>query len=254
AIVHAPKQGPNGEPVGKRAARRALNRAAHMDVADVEAAMTAASGAGDLGSRIELLSRYFLGRPYSDNPLGGGPDLEERFSASTAAFDCVTLVETVLAAACAADANEFPGLLKQIRYAEGRVSWISRNHYMTRWARNNRTAGFVRDLTRGTSTHTRRRILDVVSGLKTREVRVRSFPKRWIAGHHDFLQTGDILIFASTKKNLDVFHMGFVVREPDRVLRHASRTARAVVDEPLESFLRRYRMSGVIVLRPLCRR
>ena len=39
------------------------------------------------------------------------------------------------------------------------------------------------------------------------------------------LQSGDLIFFVSTRKNLDVFHAGIIVRDGKRVLmRHASRS------------------------------
>src|SRR5581483_7217804 len=84
-----------------------------------------------------LLSRRFLGHPYQTNPLIGSADSPEVFTASLDAFDCVTYVETVLALARARSVDEFTRWLRAIRYEDGCVRWERRNHYMTRWIRNN---------------------------------------------------------------------------------------------------------------------
>jgi hypothetical protein len=62
---------------------------------------------------------------------------------------------------------------------------------------------------------------------------------------------GDLIFFASTRKQHDVFHCGIIVRDGDRVLmRHASRSRGGVVEQDLEEFLKANRMAGVIVVRP----
>ena len=66
-----------------------------------------------------------------------------------------------------------------------------------------------------------------------------------------YLQTGDLIFFVSTRKNLDVFHAGILVRTDQRLLmRHASRSEGFVVEEELNEFLKANRMAGVIVMRP----
>jgi hypothetical protein len=66
------------------------------------------------------------------------------------------------------------------------------------------------------------------------------------------MRTGDLILFASARKRLDVFHAGLLVlRKEETVLRHATRSAGAVIDQPLDSFLKSNRMSGFILLRPL---
>jgi hypothetical protein len=51
-----------------------------------------------------------------------------------------------------------------------------------------------------------------------------------------------------------VFHTGILIHRDDRVLmRHAKRSAGKVVEQDLADFLKRNRMSGFILARPLCR-
>jgi hypothetical protein len=67
------------------------------------------------------------------------------------------------------------------------------------------------------------------------------------------LQTGDLIFFASTRKHLDVFHAGIIVRGKKVSLRHASRSKGSVVEQELSEFLKANRMTGVIVMRPQIR-
>jgi hypothetical protein len=214
-------------------------------------ALLATAGAGPLSGRIEAVSARLLGRPYVVAPLGGGPGRRETLSASVDGFDCVTFVETVLALAWSRDPRGFRRALRGLRYRGGRVGWATRNHYMTGWARENAARGGLTDLTRGPDTVVRRRTLSVVAGLRARRVSFRCFPKRRVPGLAPRLATGDVALFASTRRDLDVFHTGLLVRAPrGLLLRHATRSRGAVVEEPLASFLSAQRTSGVILLRP----
>jgi len=218
---------------------------------DIAGALNSARDAEDTSTRIDRVSAYFLGRPYVQEPLGGGANQKEKLSADTRGFDCVTYVETVLALANASDSETFVRNLRRLRYANSRIDWRHRNHYMTSWAKKNQQTGFLLNVTRGAGSRARRRRLSVVSGIPARTVSLRYFPKRWLVNHMNLLQSGDIVMFASTRKNLDVFHLGFIVKKNGAtVLRHASRTAGGTIDQDLLDFLRRHRMSGVIVLRP----
>src|SRR5713226_7103399 len=96
------------------------------------------------GSRIDVLSHSFLGRPYKPNPLIGSADTAEVFTAALDGFDCVTYIETVLALARASNVDDFTEWLRKIRYEQGRIQWERRNHYMTLWIRNNIREGIVR--------------------------------------------------------------------------------------------------------------
>ena len=66
------------------------------------------------------------------------------------------------------------------------------------------------------------------------------------------LANGDVLLFASTKAGIDVFHCGLLaLSEGKRKLRHASRSAGSVVEQDLAAFLRANRTAGLVALRPL---
>jgi hypothetical protein len=77
-------------------------------------------------------------------------------------------------------------------------------------------------------------------------------PKAKLSSFEPRLKNGDILLFASTKAGLDVFHCGLLVRKDDTwKLRHASRSAGRVVEGDLASFFRANRMAGLVAVRPL---
>ena len=206
----------------------------------------------ELTTRLERISAGFLGRPYIINPLGGGAGFPEQLSVNIDGFDCVTYMESVFALALSRTVEDFPDILRCIRYQNGEVSWASRNHYSSDWWQQNERAGFIRNLTRGDGTEEKRRCLNVINGLPAKDIRFRVFPKRKLAQIQHLIATGDFVGFASTKRNLDVFHTGILIcRDETILLRHATRSRRAVVEQPLSNFLQANRMSGVILLRPL---
>jgi hypothetical protein len=203
-------------------------------------------------ARLERISAHLLESPYVSNPLGGGPDLPESLVIRFDGFDCVTYVETVLALKDSRAADEFSDALRRMRYRDGEVAWHSRNHYMLDWIKNNQRRGIVRNITAGPRAVTRTRRLSLIKELRAKTVTFRVFPKRARAPLRRLAESGDIALFASTRRDLDVFHMGFIIKRGAELwLRHASRTAGRVLDQPLADFLQAQRMSGIILLRPL---
>jgi hypothetical protein len=208
----------------------------------------------DLGPRVNQGSEMLLWRRYAENPLGGGPESQELFCVSFDEFDCVTYVETVLALSCSKTQTRFLHELRDLRYLGGKVDWFSRNHFMTGWLRRNEARGAMADLTRGRDTVSKTRTLSGVAGLPPEKVTFRLFPKRCLSRVRPQIQTGDLIMFVSTKKHLDVFHMGILIRQDDGILlRHATRSAGKVIEQDLTDFVRANRMSGFILARPLCR-
>ena len=211
--------------------------------------------ANEFGERLERISAHLLESPYLNNPLGGGPDVQESLVIRFDGFDCVTYVEMVLALAGSRTADEFSDALREMRYIDGKVAWHSRNHYMLDWIKNNQRRGIVKNITNGPPTVTKTRRLSLIKELPAKTVTFRVFPKQALTRIRRLLETGDITLFASTRRNLDVFHLGIIIkRGEDLWLRHASRTAGQVIEQPLANFLKAQRMSGIILLRPLCQR
>ena len=63
---------------------------------------------------------------------------------------------------------------------------------------------------------------------------VKCVPKAAVRRLEPHLQTGDLIFFVSTRKNLDVFHAGIIVRDGENILmRHASRSQDGVVEQEL---------------------
>lgn len=218
---------------------------------ELESILDSLKGAASLSERIERASRYFVGRPYLSNPLCGSSRTKEVYTASLDGFDCVTYVETVLAVALAKSPADFINALRRIRYNAGEVDWARRNHYMTGWVASNEDAGFIRNLTSELGAVARTRTLSVVEGLATEKVNFGCIPPEKFDAFKGRAETGDILLFVSPRRTLDVFHTGFLIIEGGRLfLRHASRTRGLVIEEPLSEFVNSHRLSGYILVRP----
>ena len=64
------------------------------------------------------------------------------------AFDCETYVDTVLALAMGHDTISFKRYIRQVRYKEGKVGFLHRNHFTCLdWNQNNQKQGFLKDIT-----------------------------------------------------------------------------------------------------------
>jgi hypothetical protein len=206
---------------------------------------------GDLAKRIESISGEFLDCPYVGNSLVGSVDVPEKLTIQLQAFDCVTYMETVLALALSQTPEEFKVNLIRIRYKDGVVVWRQRNHYMFDWWRNNEKKGLLKNITRGPEAVEKRRELSIIRELPAQQASFRVFPKKKLGRINSIIKTGDFVCFATTKKNLDVFHTGILLRRDDKILlRHASRTAKKVIDQELRDFVKNNRMSGLVLLRP----
>jgi len=229
-------------------------RPVEFDIRGAERALHRLRRHQSFEARADSISRLFLGRAYLENPLGGGPDQREMFRCSFDEFDCVTYVEIVLALACSKTTSRFSRTLRDLRYREGTVDWFRRNHFMTDWLRTNAERGVLADITTGRESIAKTRTLSGVPGIGPEQTTFRCFPKRSFAKVSSRIQTGDVIMFVSTKKHLDVFHAGILIRRGKQILlRNAARSAGKVIEQELREFLRANRMSGFILARPVCR-
>lgn len=209
----------------------------------------------DLRKRIDRLSELLLGRAYIEGSLGGGPGLPEELRISLSAFDCVTFIETVLALAAARTIGEFIDAIRRIRYEGGEIDWTRRNHYMVDWARNNEERGFIRNHTTGIYARAKNCKLNLIAGLPEKTTSFFYYSTQNLADIEGLFETGDLILFVSTKETLDVFHTGFLIERKGRwILRHATRTAGAAIDQELVEFINQYSLAGFVLLRPLCQR
>ena len=100
--------------------------------------------------RLEKMSGLFLGKPYLLGALGEG--VSGRYDQyplyRVDAFDCLTFVETVLALSLADNTDSFKQMMNKIRYQDGYVSFLMRNHFTDLdWNKHNQHNGYLKDVT-----------------------------------------------------------------------------------------------------------
>lgn len=100
--------------------------------------------------RLDLISKIFVGLPYGQGgPLGEGPDgrydQDPLYRFDT--FDCTTYVETIMALALARDVDEFEVHLDKIRYENGEIDYLKRNHFTDlQWIPFNIENGYMNEI------------------------------------------------------------------------------------------------------------
>lgn len=243
-----------------------------------------------LGPRAIKVGELAIGTPYVPNTLetyikaGGDPKGLEPITLSLTRFDCVTLVESCLAFARAADDVKTPSWerfsheVERMRYRGGdRRGYSSRLHYFSEWITDGEKRGLVRNLGQqlGGSNDTRPlrfmtehrssypALADdkVYAEIGAMERRLDGSP-RWviptdrIASVQDRIETGDVLAFATAIPGIDVTHAAFAYRGNDGVLRvlHAPLSGGAVeiTRTTLPEYVARIRRStGILIARPL---
>lgn len=105
----------------------------------------------NMSIRLNIISAVFLGKPYILGSLGEGEKgyFDEKSLYHTDGFDCETFVTTVLALSFAENNEEYQICLQKLRYKDGQVSFINRNHFTgLDWNGNNQKQGFVKDITK----------------------------------------------------------------------------------------------------------
>jgi len=180
-----------------------------------------------------------------DNPLGEKQHPDTDPLIRTDAFDCTTFVETVLA-------GEDEKKLTDIRYKNGDVKFINRNHFIEYdWLYNNKNivenvSGLYGETAiRSVDIDKKRwfkRIYNIDVDIKPIMVNIEYIPY----SNFDISTIKDVLIvlFISGNSNfydrigtdLAVVHMGFLF--PNGVLRHASSKKGMVVDTDMRMYIK----------------
>ncbi|MFM1799109.1 MAG: hypothetical protein RLZZ117_1387 [Cyanobacteriota bacterium] len=184
-----------------------------------------------VGNRLVSLAQHMLGRPYRAFSLDAGSTEQLRFDLTT--FDCVLLVEQLLALVHSKTTMDFTRLVKQLRYEDETVDYCHRNHYFSRWAINAERLGLIKDISQSLpGSTTRNRKLSFMSShpdsyapmkqqsarqcIKSLEqnltvnqtyVPIASLPN---AARH--LKSGDIFALVTSVDGLDVTHTGILER------------------------------------------
>jgi len=192
------------------------------------------------GPRCAVASALFVGARHRSNPLGGGSGHPERLRCSLAAFDCVTYVESVIALALSRTPAEFRLHIAGLRYGGRTPSWEHRLHYWSQWVQVQQKRGILHVVRPADDTARIHRLLTTVPGVPPFGAELQFHP--WSS----CIPPADLVGFGSERSEADVFHVGILA---GTLLRHASRSAGRVVEEPLTSFLSRERGAGLILAR-----
>ena len=211
-------------------------------------------------SRTHYIGEEYLGKPYLLDPLGeeSAPDTDPliRFDA----FDCTTFVETALA-------DGAVDKLTKIRYKNGKIGFINRNHFIeTEWLPNN--ADLVNNISAQYGKTAIRKVTikrakwmklvhNVIDTTPDKTVDLEYIPyNNFDTIQTDnplivlFVLTGDPKFIKKTGTELAVHHMGFLL--PNGMLRHASSSGGGVVDVRFDEYVaKRKKMPnniGIILL------
>lgn len=100
--------------------------------------------------RLEIISVFFIGKPYLLGPLGEGKT--GRYDQSPLyrvdSFDCQTYVSTVLGLTLSSDLAQFKRRIINIRYHHSQPTYLERNHFVSLdWNPYNVHKGYIRELT-----------------------------------------------------------------------------------------------------------
>ncbi|RMF56871.1 MAG: DUF1460 domain-containing protein [Bacteroidetes bacterium] len=232
-----------------------------------------------LGQIMQAVGTYFAGTPYVAGLLDEPP--EETLVVNLSGFDCVLLVETVLALSRGIAVQDytyegFTRRLEEQRYRDGRMDgYCSRLHYFTDWIADNERRGLVKDLTRELGGIPLEKTLNFMSthrasyprlvasdslfeGIRAMERRLAArtiyyIPQDRIRTVYDRLQAGDIIATATSIDGLDVSHTGLVYDAGDgkKGFLHASTTGGVKVSPDLQDYVQNNRIQiGIVVARP----
>ncbi|MBV6440790.1 MAG: DUF1460 domain-containing protein [Haliscomenobacteraceae bacterium CHB4] len=229
----------------------------------------------DLGGKTLAIARSFLGTSYVAGTLD--MNAEEQLVVNLRQLDCWTLVENSLAIALANE-GDFQGYLsnlQQLRYWGGTVDgYGSRIHYFSGWLLQAEKSGFLRDLTREMGGIPYRKKIGYISArpdkypkmrdaatlrdIQASERRINAhawyfIPKAKVAAMEHLIEDGDLIMLTSSRRDLDIAHQGFAVRQNGRIhLLNASSLAKKVVisRQTLTQYLAAQKgQSGIMVAR-----
>lgn len=217
------------------------------------------------------MARKFIGRPYVAHTLEGET---EEVTVNLDELDCTTLVDVAAALAYTVGEGrtgwqDFVYNLERMRYRSGKADgYASRLHYNCEWAMDNIHRGNIADVTDlvGNSRYAVRsidymsqhrdsypalkdsltfeRIKQVENGFRNHRfpyIRTADLGSKDV---NERLRDGDIVAFVSNRKDLDVTHLGIIVKDKGKVkVLHASSSHGKVEisESPLSDFVKRNR-------------
>ena len=219
---------------------------------------------------IMSYARGFIGTPYVAKTLDQQPQ-DEKLVVNIEGVDCTTFVEYVLALSLTAKDHsdiysQFANFLRRLRYDNGEIGYVTRNHYFSSWIINNdwvvtELTGLPKDKRGAYYPYTAKQVLkinymtthqsqypqlkihpDFVGKIREDEkqltgLEVRYIPKSHVGQSRQQLdiRDGDIIAIVTNKKGLDTSHIGFAAWGSDGKLHllNASSVHKKVVLEPM---------------------
>jgi hypothetical protein len=210
--------------------------------------------------RFTAATEGFLGTRYVLSPLGEGVGVDADPLVRYDAADCVTMVESAIALALSTTDDEVLPTLNRIRYA-GEPSYEGRLHVMeAQWLPVNLERGLIEDVTRRYGGEATRRVTKRITDQTWKEKSGASLKlpdAAQVKGVFELdLVPSEVApaVLAKAPEGLIVVvvradrprlvsritHVGVLVQKDSGPhLRHASRSFKRVVDEPVERYLRR---------------
>lgn len=211
--------------------------------------------------RLREISGQFLGKAYLASPLGEGqgidPDPLIRFDA----FDCTTYVETVMAMSLSRSKQDVLPILNHIRYSKGQVDFNSRRHLPAfQWLDELTDKQVLMDVTAGLGhdiAYLEQQISPyawsnrqwrIVPQLPASSIPSKKLQLPYIPLHNILPALGDfsqpavlsVVKFPRDDAPILVSHHALLFHIDDQKrVRHASPDKNAVVEESLESFVKR---------------
>ena len=227
----------------------------------IEQLLDEAKYISDPGRKVTFISAALLKTPYLADTLIGSSETTEVFVLRLDGVDCFTFLDYVEALRRADDFDGFKQALQQIRYRNGRITFLDRNHFFSTWG--NAPFALLRDVTAqigGTGVLWMEKQLNekadgtlYLSGYPVKKQVIAFIPPEVInESVLARLQSGDYVGIYSPYPGLDVSHIGIVIKKRGKVfLRHASSKLplKKVVDEELLPYLGRKK--GLVVYRPI---
>lgn len=233
-----------------------------------------------LGEIIGAIANQFIGAEYQSGLLDKTP--KETLFVSLQNFDCLLLVETVLALSkniYRQDYSDraFTAQLQNERYRDGKLSnYCSRLHYFSEWIADNQKRGNVINITPNLGGITLPKQLNYMSShwdkypatIRTTEnyrcivqmeknlvgIDINYLPQKEINKIYPQLQTGDIIGVVTNINGLDFTHTGFVDRSNQNKIGflHASPAGKVMIAPDLKTYIGKVKNAiGIVVVRAI---
>ena len=202
------------------------------DTIAIERLLDNANKIDDPGEKIDFLSAHFLLTPYRSNTLIGSAEIPEVFVLRLDRVDCFTFLDYIEALRRSSNFHEFVDNLHQVRYQQGQVNFLSRNHFFSLWG--NTPLAPLRDITAQVGEKKTRWATKYLNQNEKGDLFLPGYPVKkqtiaFIPGEEidvtilSRLHTGDYIGIYSPNPGLDVSHTGIVIKKGGTTfLRHAS--------------------------------